>query len=143
MVIHHLTTDILRRCIFPTRYESPEGRAGGASSRVKFEKVQEATPQHLLVHGVYNKIAVALKAGSLREVSMQMLAQDLLATELEDATWPPLASTTTPVVGQSWLRRHIGLRAHTQLGEMGSFQSFDTELPRSQASSRQKAALSC
>jgi len=78
-------------------HETPDEGSQEARHGVKFEEVQEATPQHLLVHGVYNKIAVALKAGSSREVSMQMLAQDLLATVVEDATLPPLASTTTPV----------------------------------------------
>jgi len=129
-----------------TRGEGSQGTHHG----VDFEDVERATPQHLLAQGVYCKIATALKAGSLREVSMQLLAQELLTTVTEDATPPPLASTAA----WSWLRRVVGLKAHTQpapmpscgtlvdssrtphpllrtaRGDTGSFQTFDTELVR-------------
>ena len=49
-----------------------EGRSG-----CDFGTFFSTTPQELLLCGIYNKIAVALKGGAWREASMILLAQAL------------------------------------------------------------------
>ena len=88
--------------------DSQEARHG-----VEFEEVERATPPHLLAQGVYDTIAIGLKAGAWRAVSMRMLAHELIVTQAEDATLS-LSSIARLVDRWRGWRRRAGLAAQTQ-----------------------------
>jgi len=54
--------------------DDPSGRGA-----IAFEAVRLRTPGHLLESGVYNRIAIPMKTGDWRDVSLRMLVLDLAA----------------------------------------------------------------
>ena len=90
---------------------------------VEFEDVLGATPQALLARGVYHQIAIAFKGGAWREVSMRMLAQELVATEIDGVPALP-ASPSGRVLPVRWrrlqdvLRRRVAPRHTSTVGPL-------------------------
>ena len=91
---------------------------------VEFEDVLGATPQALLARGVYHQIAIALKGGAWREVSMHMLAQELVATEIGGVSAAQPAPPSGRVLPVRWrrlqdvLRRRVAPRHTSTVGPL-------------------------
>lgn len=68
--------------LLPAHETLGEGTSQEARHGVEFETIIDATPHHLLARGMYHRIAISLKSGAWRKVSMAMLLQEL-STRIE------------------------------------------------------------
>ena len=84
---------------------SQESRHG-----VEFDDMDRATPQALKARGIYHQIAIGLKGGAWREVSMRMLAQELVTTEINDTPAAQPAHLETRILPVLWRRLQDVLR---------------------------------
>ena len=70
----------------------------------------DGTPPELVRRGIYSQVAVALKGGAWREVSMRMLAQELVATEIDSVPAALPAPPSGHVLPVRWRRLQDVLR---------------------------------
>jgi len=111
-----------------------------ARGAIPFRDIIDSTPQPLLSQGVYNMIAIALKAGEWRKVSRVMVAQEL-AEGLQKPQWHPLMSVARPFHAARSVLTQLARVCERSSGGGSGMAMSSSRLPQPQHNGRRSTLL--